>query len=141
MHLRQNAVTFRSFSARAFAVALAIALVLAILHPSQAADPVPKRILMLHSFGPRFKPWSDYAQTIRSEISRQRQKPVDFLDHSLVKARESDENSEAAFVEYLRALYVSRPIDLIVAIGAPAANFVQSHRQRLFSATPMIFTA
>ena len=54
---------------------------------------------------------------------------------------ESDENSEAAFVEYLRALYASRPIDLIVAIGAPAANFVQRHRQRLFSATPMVFTA
>src|SRR6476661_1612267 len=85
---------------------------------SRAADhPEPKRVVMLHSFGPRFKPWSDYAQTIRSEITRQWQKPVDFLDHSLVNARESDENSEAAFVEYLRALYVSRPIDLIVAIG------------------------
>ncbi len=46
-----------------------------------------------------------------------------------------------AFVEYLRALYASRPVDLIVAIGAPAANFVQRHRQRLFPATPMVFTA
>ena len=53
----------------------------------------------------------------------------------------SDENSEAAFVEYLRALYASRPVDLIVAIGAPAANFVQRYRQRLFPATPMVFTA
>ena len=66
---------------------------------------------------------------------------MDFLDHSLVNARQDDENSEAAFVEYLRALYASRPVDLIVAIGAPAANFVQRHRQRLFSATPMVFTA
>jgi len=96
---------------------------------------------MLHSFGPRFKPWSDYAQTIRSEISQQWHKPVDLLDHSLMNARQDDENSEAAFVEYLLALYSSRPLDLIVAIGAPAANFVQRHRQRLFSATPMIFTA
>ena len=96
---------------------------------------------MLHSFGPRFKPWSDYEQSIRSEISRRWQKPVDFLDHSLVNTRQSDENSDAAFVEYLRALYAGRPIDLIVAIGAPAANFVQRHRQRLFSATPMLFTA
>ena len=131
----------RSFYARTFTAALAIALLLATPCQSQAADPEPKRVLMLHSFGPRFKPWSDYAQAIRSEISQQRQKPVDFLDHSLVNARESDENSEAAFVEYLRALYVSRPIDLIVAIGAPAANFIQRHRQRLFPATPMVFTA
>ena len=49
--------------------------------------------------------------------------------------------SEAPFAEYLRALYTSRPVDLIVAIGAPAANFVQRHRQRLFPATPMVFTA
>ena len=66
--------------------------------------------MMLHSFGPRFKPWSDYAETIRSEISQQWHKPVDFLDHSLMNARQDDENSEAAFVEYLRALYSSRPI-------------------------------
>ena len=96
---------------------------------------------MLHSFGPRFKPWSDYEQAIRSEISRQWRKPVDFLDHSLVNARQDDENSEASFVEYLRTLYASRPVDLIVAIGAPSANFVQRYRQRLFPETPMVFTA
>ena len=135
------ALPWRSFCARTFTAALAIALLLATLCQSQAADPEPKRVLMLHSFGPRFKPWSDYEQSIRSEISRRWQKPVDFLDHSLVNTRQSDENSDAAFVEYLRALYAGRPIDLIVAIGAPAANFVQRHRQRLFSATPMLFTA
>ena len=68
-------------------------------------------------------------------------KAVDFLDHSLVNARQDDENSEASFVEYLRTLYASRPVDLIVAIGAPSANFVQRYRQRLFPETPMILTA
>ena len=68
-------------------------------------------------------------------------KSVEFLDHSLVNARRSDESSEIAFVEYLRTLYARRPLDLIIAIGAPAANFVQRHRQRLFSTTPMVFTA
>ena len=96
---------------------------------------------MLHSFGPRFKPWSDYEQYIRSEISRRWQKPVDFLDQSLVNTRLEDENAEAIFADYLRALYTNRPVDLIVAIGAPAAAFVQRYRQRLFPATPMIFTA
>ena len=33
------------------------------------------------------------------------------------------------------------PLDLIVSIGAPAAAFVQRHRQRLFATTPMVFTA
>ena len=134
------ALPWRSFCARTVVAALVIALLLVTQTRSQA-DAEAKRVMMLHSFGPRFKPWSDYEQAIRSEISRQWRKPVDFLDHSLVNARQDDEDSEAAFVEYLRALYASRPVDLIVAIGAPAANFVQRNRRRLFPATPMVFTA
>ena len=136
-----NWLGIRVFFARAVIGSLATAIVLGAQTPSSAADPEPKRVVMLHSFGPRFKPWSDYAQTIRSEISQRWHKPVDFLDHSLVNAREDDEPSEAAFVEYLRTLYVSRPVDLIIAIGAPAAAFIQRHRQRLFPKTPMVFTA
>ena len=126
---------------RSFTAALAVTCLLATLCQVQAADPDPKRVLMLHSFGPRFKPWSDYEQSIRSEISRQWHKPVDFLDQSLVGARHADDNAEALFAEYLRALYAARPIDLIVAIGAPAAAFVQRYRERLFPTTPMVFTA
>ena len=134
-------LAFQFFFARAVIGSLATAIVLGAQTPSRAADPEPKRVVMLHSFGPRFKPWSDYAQTIRSEISQRWHEPVDFLDHSLVNARQDDEPSEAAFVEYLRTLYVSRPVDLIIAIGAPAAAFIQRHRQRLFPKTPMVFTA
>ena len=141
MDFGRIATLFRFFCARTFTAALAIALLLATLGQSQAADPEPKRVMMLHSFGPLFKPWSDYAQAIRSEISQQWHKPVDFIDHSLVNAGQDDEPSEAAFLEYLRALNARRPVDLIVAIGAPAANFVQRYRQRLFPATPMVFTA
>src|SRR6476620_1106305 len=104
MHLRQKAAPFRFFCARTFIAALVVALLLATLGQSQAADPETKRVLMLHSFGPRFKPWSDYAQSIRSDISQQWQKPVDFLDMSLVTARQSDEASEAAFVEVSRLI-------------------------------------
>ena len=45
------------------------------------------------------------------------------------------------FVEYLRALYSKSPPDLIVCLGAPAAEFVQRHRERIFPQTPMVFTA
>jgi signal transduction histidine kinase len=128
----------RSFCTRTLVASLATAILLATQAHGQAE---PKRVLMLHSFGPRFKPWSDYEQSIRSEISRRWQKPVDFVDQSLVNARLEDENSEALFAEFLRALYTSRPVDLIIAIGAPAAAFVQRYRQRLFPVTPMVFTA
>jgi hypothetical protein len=100
-----------------------------------------KRVLLLHSFGRDFKPWSEYAKSIRSELVRQSPWPLDIVENSLVTARSSDEDPEAPFVEYLRALFAKRPLDLIVSIGAPAAAFVQRHRQQLFAATPMVFTA
>src|SRR5262249_29303466 len=75
------------------------------------------------------------------ELRRQSPWPLDITDHSLVSARSGDDDSEAPFVEYLRTLFAKRPLDLIVSIGAPAAAFVQHHRQRLFTNTPMIFTA
>ena len=52
----------RLFCARTFTAALAIALLLATLRQSQAADPEPKRVMMLHSFGLRFRPWTDYSE-------------------------------------------------------------------------------
>ena len=101
----------------------------------------PKRVMLLHSFGPDFKPWSEYGKAIRTELNRQSPWPLDIIEYSLVTARFGDENPEAAFVEYLRALFAKRPLDLIVSIGAPAAAFVQRTRQQLFATTPMVLMA
>ena len=100
-----------------------------------------KRVMLLHSFGRDFKPWSEYAKSIRAQLDRQSPWPLDIFDHSLVTARSSDEDPEGPFVEYLRALFAKQPLDLIVSIGAPAAAFVQRHRQQLFTDTPMVLTA
>jgi signal transduction histidine kinase len=100
-----------------------------------------KRVMLLHSFGRDFKPWSEYAKAIRMELDRQSPWPLDITENSLVTARFSDEDPEGPFVDYLRALFAKRPLDLIVSIGAPAANFVQRHRQRLFAGTPMVLMA
>src|SRR5262245_21680720 len=98
--------------------------------------------MLLHSFGREFRPWSEYAKAIRIELYRQSPWPLDIHDHSLITARFSDPNAELAFVEYVRTLYSeSRPLDLVISIGAPAAGFVQRHREQLFPITPMLFTA
>ncbi len=106
-----------------------------------AATAEPKRVMLLHSVGPDFRPWSEYAKAIRTELDRQSPWPLEIIEQSLVTARSADENPEVPFVEYLRALFAKRPLDLIVSIGAPAANFVQRRRQQLFATTPMVFTA
>jgi signal transduction histidine kinase/ABC-type uncharacterized transport system substrate-binding protein len=140
MRRSQNALSLLSFLALPVLYLFATAIFLGTT-ASGAAAAESKRVLMLHSFGPRFKPWSTYAETIRSEINRQSRKSVDFVDQSLVNARVSDAQSEAPFVDYLSALYAGHPLDLIIAFGGPAATFVQQHRQRLFPRVPMVVTA
>ena len=108
-------------------------------HGALAAE--SKQVMLLHSFGRDFKPWSEYARTIRMELNQQSPWPLDITEHSLVTARSPDEDPEVPFVEYLRALLAKRSPDIIVSIGAPAAAFVQRHRQQLFATTPMVFTA
>ena len=138
--MRFGPILFRLFCPRAFTATLAIAFLLAALCQSQA-DQEPKRVMMLHSFGLRFKPWTDYAEHLRPEMSRQSKIPIDFQDHSLLTARLDDDKALAPFVEYLHALYAEKAPDLIIALGAPAAEFVQRYRHRLFPKTPMLLTA
>ena len=110
-----------------------------VCHAAEAAE--HKRVMLLHSFGLDFLPWSEYAKAIRLELNRQSPWPLDFTDHALVTARSGDSTSEASFVDYLVSLNTENPFDLIVVLGAPAGAFAQRYRQRLFPATPMVFAA
>src|ERR1700757_2655786 len=100
MRFRKISALFGVVYPRTFAAALAIGLLLATLGQSQATDPAPKRVMMLHSFGVRFRPWTDYSEALRAEISRRTS--VEFQDHSLLNARRNSDKSDAPFVEYLR---------------------------------------
>jgi signal transduction histidine kinase len=106
-----------------------------------AASADPKQIVILHSYGQDFKPWSNYAKALRQELDRQSSWPLDIQDFSVITARDHDRNAETQFAEYLNALFAKRAPDIIVALGAPAAVFVQRHRADLFPATPMVLTA
>jgi hypothetical protein len=88
-----------------------------------------------------FRPWNEYAKHIRAELDRQSLWPLDVREHSLESARSGDINPEPAFAAYLQTLHAGHAPDLIVAIGAPAANFIQRHRQQLFPTAPAPFTA
>ena len=100
-----------------------------------------KEVLILHSFGREFRPWNEYAEQIRGELDRQSPWPLDVREHSLETARSDNLNPELPFVEYLGALYADHAPDLIVAMGAPAAAFIQRQRDQLFPDTPAVFTA
>jgi len=140
MHLQQKAAPFRFLCAQSVTAVLAVALLLATLGQSQAADPAPKRVMILHSVGREFRPWNTYAKDIRAELDRQSRWPVDVQEHSLVPARSGDPRADALFLDYIKALYAGVPPDLIISVGAPSAAFLQRHRQELFPSTPILFT-
>ena len=97
--------------------------------------------MILQSVGREFRPWSEYAEQIRAELDRQSPWPLDVREHALELARSGNLNPELPFLEYLEVLYADHWPDLIIAIGAPAAAFIQQHRDRLFPTAPVLFTA
>ncbi len=101
----------------------------------------PKRVLFLHTFGPNFEQGAAWRREIQKELNLQSPWPLNIQEQSLVTALDGDDAAEAKFVEYLGALYAQLAPDLIVAFGAPAANFVQERRTKLFPTTPMLLAA
>ena len=97
--------------------------------------------MVLHSYGQNFGPWGAWSRDIRLQLDRQSPWPLDIQEYSVVTARNGDLAAEAKFVEYLSALYARGTPDLIVALGGPAARFVQQHRADLFPTTPMLLAA
>ncbi|MCA1454649.1 GHKL domain-containing protein [Bradyrhizobium sp. BRP22] len=120
-------------------------LVLSVILPEPASGAAPrgepKRVLLLHSFGRDFRPWSEFARTIRAELERQSPWPLDLQEQTLLTARFNNPGREAPFVDYLRSLYQDVAPDIVISIGAPAASFVQRYRAELFPNTPMVLAA
>src|SRR5262245_14134435 len=105
-----------------------------------AATAAPKRVLLVHSFGLGFSPYSEYAVQLRAELARQSPDPMDIYEVSLETARFVEGEPEEPFVQYLDALFAQRRLDLVITIGAPAAGFFRRYRERTFPATPVLFT-
>ena len=107
---------------------------------SGGAVAAPKRVLLLHSFAQDFPPWSEYSKDIRAELFRKLPGGIDLFEATLETARIPGDPDDGPFAEYLGALFKDRPLDLVITIAAPASQFFQRHRQRLFPKTPVLVT-
>jgi len=101
----------------------------------------PKRVLLLHSFGPNFQAEDIFADYLRTDLAEKSPYPLDPYEVLLEIARFSDGERDEAFAGYLQALFATDPPDLIVTLVSPAARFIQRHRRDLFPSTPVIFAA
>jgi signal transduction histidine kinase len=119
---------------------LAVALLAWALAPSAvvAQEESHERVLLVYSFGSDFAPWDDFALGLRRELTRLSPRPVEFFEASLETARFAGTSTEAPLANYLDALFRESGIDLVVTIGAPAARFCVTYRERLFPSTPLL---
>lgn len=117
-----------------------LGLALLVSSASQGAAAELKRVLLLHSFGPQFAPWDVVAARFKAELVSQSPIAIDIYEHSLDTARLTEPPDERAYVDYLRSLFATRKLDLMVALGAPAAQFFQRHRAELSPSTPLLIT-
>jgi signal transduction histidine kinase len=97
-----------------------------------------KRVLFLHSFGPNFAPFDEFAFRLQTDLARLSPTPVEFFEASLETARFARTNTEDPLADYLNALFQESGIDLVVSIGGPAGRFCLTYRERLFPSTPLL---
>jgi hypothetical protein len=118
-----------------------LTLLVLIFAATSPAAAEPKRVLLLHSFGPQFAPWAFFAGQFREELFKQSPDKIDLYEASLEGARFQQPDEQRPVVDYLAALFGTRKLDLIVTIGAPAAFFVQKYRAQFFPSAPLVIGA
>ena len=100
-----------------------------------------RRVLALHSFGPRFAPFNAVANPFRQQLIQRAPAPLAISEVSLEASRALSPSDDQALIAYVHALLNDGAPDLMVAIGGPAALFFQKHRDALFPEAPLLIIA
>ena len=99
---------------------------------------VPRRVLIIHSFGRDFAPLDTMSSAFRTELARQSPEPVEFFEVSIQSARFAQTGSDEPLVNYLQTLFAGKQLDLILTVAEPAMYFCVRHRAELFPETPLL---
>ncbi|MCU0936440.1 MAG: histidine kinase [Gammaproteobacteria bacterium] len=116
------------------------ALLLVLTAPELAAA-VPRKVLILHSFGRDFGPYHVFSSEFRTALVRGSPEPIEFHEATLETVLFQGGEGEDPAGQYVRSLHAARPFDLLVAVGAPAVRLVRQDRDRLLPGVPALFAA
>ena len=108
--------------------------------PGASAQTEPRHVLLLYSYEREFT-HTAFAGMFRPELTRSSAEPIDYIEVALQTAGESVRAPDASIATRLGSSFAGTRLDLVVAIGGPAAAFAQAHREQLFPSTPMLFAA
>ncbi len=110
------------------------------LAPAAKAQTHRRHVLLLYSYEREYT-HTAFAGMFRPELARSSTEPVDYIEVALQTAGESARAPDASIVTRLTSTFADTRLDLVVAIGGPAAAFAQKHREQLFPTTPLLFAA
>jgi signal transduction histidine kinase len=122
------------------AAVLCLAAVLFAGPPPAQAQTRPRRVLLLYSYEREFSHFT-FARMFRPELTRRSPDAIEFVEISLQNVRATRPISDQAVIDDLRGTLGSRPLDLVVSIGGPAASFAQTYKQVMFPSTPLLLAA
>jgi PAS domain S-box-containing protein len=116
-----------------------VSLLSLVFSASSATQTRPPNILILHTYRSTDVPFQSVASAFKTALARDFGKPLNFMEESLDSDTYRDKTTQAALAEFLQSQSAANPIDLVVPIGAPAAEFVIQNRKSAFSGTPVLF--
>ena len=118
--------------------ALAAALVLFCANAA-LCDDGPWQVLVLHGSDGRLPPFVRMDQAMRAAMTEESTQPISFFTEDLDLDRFSGTDYEESLVTFLNQKYEQIRLDLVLAVGPWALDFVERHRQQLWPSTQVVF--
>ncbi len=101
-----------------------------------AAAASTKKVLILQSHVRGFEPHSSASGWFQQGLAEESPDVVEFFEFYLPPGSDVGSRGDAAFIRYLQSFQIDKNFDLVVSLGAPATDFLQENRARLFPRTP-----
>jgi ABC-type uncharacterized transport system substrate-binding protein len=132
------ALPWRFFYAHILTAALAVAL---LLPRPVAAEPEQRSVLVLDQSSAGLPFNTAVASAIRSTINAGSTSPISFYSEHLDANRFFGPEYENEFVQFLKAKYRERHIDVVIVFGVSALDFIARRREQLWPSVPVVFAA
>src|SRR6478609_746651 len=106
-----------------------------------AAQPAQRSVLVLDQSSAGLPFNTAVTSAIRSTINAGTKSPISFYSEHLDANRFFGPEYENEFVQFLKAKYREKHIDVVIVVGASALDFIARRRDQLWPSVPVVFAA
>src|SRR5215475_10479591 len=139
MRPRKNSAKLRLKIIRTAALLVWVVVLLAPLVARAQQSAAPKRVLVLYWYGKDFPANVRFDQSFQAALQSAPDGTVEYYPEYFESDRFPGESQAQGLCDYLRRKYADRTIDVVVAAGMPALEFLLKNRHDLFTRTPIVF--